>query len=470
MLNNQGIQTVTVNNMAKPDLIKRLELVKKNIFFCKDDTGSNPFALATEIITKTGITHNSRVCLAATNKAVVAGAIIAAAAGGPGLVVPYALSPSVLAEACKNMGLKTAITNQDMELPSGLREIRVNASEQGRNKGIELKNLRIDRIFLWLFTGGSTGTPKIWPKTVKNLFGEAVYLADKFNIGPEDRVISTVPVNHIYGLLFSVLLPLFSGARVVNETPFFPDEIRAVLDGQNGTILISSPAHYKAMAVDPRPARGLRLAFSSGGFLDKDSGKKFSEATGVGVVEVYGSTETGGIATRCRALGETAWTPFDVVKWAVKEERLLVDSPFLSPGLADPATGFFRTGDSVSDAKNGKFMLLGRTDGVVKVGGERVVLARVREVILTLAGIKDVVVLAFDTNSGRGSEIAALIEGNAAESTIRTRLTGILEPQQMPRLIRVIDRLPRTDAGKTDLVKTRGLLEELRALKGGNNG
>jgi acyl-coenzyme A synthetase/AMP-(fatty) acid ligase len=122
----------------------------------------------------------------------------------------------------------------------------------------------------------------------------------------------------------------------------------------------------------------------------------------------------------------------------------------------------FRTGDRVVARGDGTFELLGRADGVVKVGGKRVVLAWVRDRVLTVAGVREAVVLAFQTPNGRGVEIAALVEGRILETDLSRALKAVLEPWESPRILRVVDRVPRTSAGKVDLVKARALLEKTR--------
>ncbi|MGV8056908.1 MAG: AMP-binding protein [Smithellaceae bacterium] len=64
-----------------------------------------------------------------------------------------------------------------------------------------------DEPFLSLFTGGSTGKPKVWSKSPRNLLSEAFYLKEKFAISEKDLFVSTVPPYHIYGLFFPFWFP-----------------------------------------------------------------------------------------------------------------------------------------------------------------------------------------------------------------------------------------------------------------------
>ena len=104
----------------------------------------------------------------------------------------------------------------------------------------------------------------------------------------------------------------------------------------------------------------LRLAFSSAGMLDAADNAAFSRHNKTGVVEVYGSTETGGIATRNMAQGEEFFTPFPTIDWKICEHRLAVRSPYISPELPVDKKGFFTTNDRIEAVGTKSFALKGR--------------------------------------------------------------------------------------------------------------
>jgi len=395
----------------------------------------------------------------ARDKRVVAAALLAAAMGGPGLLIPHSTSPQVLAAACMEAGVERVLADIDTaELPHGLEPLVLAWDAFPEGPTAVLQPPAPDRPFLWLYTGGSSGAPKTWAKTPRNLFGEAAFLMRHFGVGPGDHVVATVPVQHIYGLLFSVALPLVSGATTSNETPFFPQGIRDTIMNEGATILVSSPVHYKAASVAaPEPGR-LRLAFSSGSPLAPAHAAPFERATGLGITEVYGSTETGGVATRNRQRGEMAWRPMETTEWRLDRDRLLVRSPFLSPNLPLDAEGWFRTGDRAETADRGCFQLLGRADGVVKVGGRRVVLDKIRETLLRVDGVRDVVVLGVPTDAQRGVTVAALFEGDVVAPQVRRAAAALLEPHEQPRVLRRTRRIPRLSMGKVDRERTLALL------------
>ena len=106
------------------------------------------------------------------------------------------------------------------------------------------------------------------------------------------------------------------------------------------------------------------------------------------------------------------------------------------------------------------FLLKGREDGIIKVGGKRVDLAEVESRIKALSGIKDVFVFSLPTGSSRENEIVALFvcEAGVTEKDLRRRLMEILEPYSMPRRMKVVASIPTTPMGKRDLQTALDLL------------
>jgi acyl-coenzyme A synthetase/AMP-(fatty) acid ligase len=201
-----------------------------------------------------------------------------------------------------------------------------------------------------------------------------------------------------------------------------------------------------------------RAVFSSGGPLDARSARTLAETLGHTPIEVFGSTETGGIAWRQQAPPEpTPWTPFDEVEvaTAAEDERLRVASPWIGePG------GVFTMGDTADIAPDGRFVLGPRADRVVKIGERRLALpemeARLHEhpfvaaaAIVPLerrgeARLGAVVVL---TDEGAGALIGS--GRRALALALRRRLAAHWDGVLLPRAWRFVDRLPEDAQGKT---------------------
>jgi acyl-coenzyme A synthetase/AMP-(fatty) acid ligase len=119
-----------------------------------------------------------------------------------------------------------------------------------------------------------------------------------------------------------VLVPFVSSACIASGTISFPQEIVTALQEHHATILVSVPMHYKAICSNPIPNHSLRLALSSAGVLDKTDNDRFCKQNNIRILEVYGSTETGGIAFRCRADEEVAFTAFDPIDVKIVDEEI----------------------------------------------------------------------------------------------------------------------------------------------------
>ncbi len=450
-----------------------------NSFLAGGPTCGNVYALAAKIVDearKSGDGANL-ACVLSPDKAIVAASIVAALCAPIDLLLPPVLSERVIDELREDPAIDLAIADDGTptfprhwpiaakpapDPDPGMAAVQNRPNEAATHwRVIELAPtseirpappLRRDpeAPFLFLQTGGSTGAPTRWSKTPHNLVRETRLLIDKYGIGAEDVILATVPPQHIYGLLFTVLLPFFSGARVVNEVCTFPREIVDALAAHGATVLVAAPAHYHALRHTPLAAPRLRRAFSSGGMLREADAQGFHERTGVGVVEVYGSTETGGVATRCRAAGEQSWRAHSVLQWKLEDERLCVASPFTSPEAPRAADDFFRTGDRAEPGPDGTFILHGRADGIVKVSGNRVDLAEIEEKIRALPLVADAYVLALGVDGARENEIVALVVGEVAEEDLRSHLTQRLEPYSVPRVIKFVESIPVTAAGKRD--------------------
>jgi acyl-coenzyme A synthetase/AMP-(fatty) acid ligase len=298
------------------------------------------------------------VCICTEDRGIIAAALLASLAGGPVFILPYSLSPQVIRETREAMKFKHAIVDDSIVLPEGVRSVRPERGTWSYRQGEGARN--INDVFMQLYTGGSTGKPKVWPKTSVNLFAEAAYQADKYRFGRIDLVAATVPPYHIYGLLYTVMAPFLASASVLAGMYVYPHEIVSVLSNYPVTILVSVPVHYRVLNGVAMQSNRLRLAFSSAGPLDPEDALAFYRQTGIGPEEIYGSTETGGVACRSSAVGRNLLEPFECLKWKISHDRLCVKSPFISPDIPVDEDGFFMTGDRAAVVPAPRFSIQGK--------------------------------------------------------------------------------------------------------------
>lgn len=332
--------------------------------------------------------------------------------------------------------------------------------------GIEPPRFAPSRRIVCLFTSGSTGAHLACLKTAGQLLGEARLLCRLFDLGPGTRVLATVPPTHIYGLLFGVLVPLMGGGALVRSTPHHAETIAAEARRAGANVLCSVPAHLQVVAaLEPGALPPLRRIFSSGAPLPAEAARAVATLADVPVIEVLGSSETGGIAWR-EGGGDPLWQPFPGIAVTSGEDGVItVRSPFADvpavtgeapgPGVDPPPV---RGADRIRLAPDGRFELLGRADGVVKIGGSRISIAEVERRLLEIPGVREAAVISVDAPGLRQRALwAVVVAPGLTVADLRAALLRKVDPIAVPRRFRLVEALPREDSGK--LVKAR-----LRAL------
>jgi acyl-coenzyme A synthetase/AMP-(fatty) acid ligase len=399
------------------------------------------------------------LCLCTTDRGKMAAALLAALTRPATLILPYSCEKTVLARIRQEHGFSKAVTDAPADLPPGVAAVDPVPLLDG-HRAFDASLIRDPgEVFVRLFTGGSTAAPRTWSKTIGNLFFEAIYHAQKMQVTQQDRFVATVPPCHIYGLLFSVLTPLVAGAGVVEGIPTYPHEIQTAIEKHQATYLVSIPLHYRMATGMDLPASSLAGALCSAARLEPEDSRAFYEKTGLGITEIYGSTETGGIATRVCTTAQPHFTPFDYIQWKQTDGSLAICSDFISPEIALDADGFFVTSDRIRVVGPNAFSLEGRADRIVKVGGKRVDLDEIRMVLLEMPEVSDAAVLSVADSGSRGNEIRALAAAQASAAQIRRHLADRLPGYALPRKIRLTDQIPVSPAGKYDSTQIRKLLD-----------
>jgi acyl-coenzyme A synthetase/AMP-(fatty) acid ligase len=292
-----------------------------------------------------------------------------------------------------------------------------------------------------LFTSGSSGTPEAHEKRLGQLLAEAATHVRDFDLAGR-RIVAGVPPQHIYGLLFSVMVPLLSGGSVLRPTPLFPRELCAELVRHGADVLVSVPPQLVALAEDESVTMPvMHRSFCSAGPLSRDANLVLF-ARGVAITEILGSTETGGIAFRDRPDG--AYRLLHGVTAEIDADSVLhVDSPWLSPDEPRP----YRTADRAEACPDG-FRHLGRADAVTKIGGKRIDLGDVEACLKRVPGVRDARVLAVDSGGVRGLTLWAVVEGDASVDSLREALRHRFDSVTLPKRYRVVAKLPRSEQGK----------------------
>jgi acyl-coenzyme A synthetase/AMP-(fatty) acid ligase len=201
----------------------------------------------------------------------------------------------------------------------------------------------------------------------------------------------------------------------------------------------------------------VRSAFaSSSAPLSAALRQRFNELSGCRLTDIYGSTEAGGIAYRHQ---DGPWTVQPHVEIRIDEEKALwVRSPSVS---FETEEGFYRIGDLVEPADGG-FILIGRKDDVVKVGGRRIALGEVQAAFEACEAVQRAAVLSIERRGAlrlvaflEPSDRASL-DVDAVKQFVRARLAD----HKIPGIVRVLDKLPVTSSGKLARQELTALLKK----------
>jgi acyl-CoA synthetase (AMP-forming)/AMP-acid ligase II len=215
---------------------------------------------------------------------------------------------------------------------------------------------------------------------------------------------------------------------------------------------VSSPAFLKRIPQsDAFKNLPIFMVFCSGGVLPFESAEYAESVFGKWPVEIYGSTETGGIAHRVSKNG-LEWQPFSVCSLSLASNGCLcVESPYM-------AEGKFETGDLAKFLDNGKFELKGRADSIVKIEEKRISLNEIEMRIMSSGLAKDVCVLAL--NGKRQYTAAAIILNEKGKekflgatefqknSFFKKELSKFLEGIVIPKKWRYVEAFAQDTQGK----------------------
>ncbi len=300
----------------------------------------------------------------------------------------------------------------------------------------------LPEIAVRMTTSGTTERPRYVEKTLAQLTDEIAVHARE---APR-CVLSTVPFSHLYGLLWGVLLPLRTGARIANHEALLPADLAAAISREQVDLVVSTPAHLRAMAEADMPS-GLRV-ISSAARLPAPLHAALIATHAWRVTDVLGSTETGGIATRSDPAAR--WLPLPGVSVTAPDQQLVVESPWSS--------GRTVLDDRIEIFADGTFDYLGRANELVKIAGKRADAHAIEATVRALPGVTDAAVLVHASGDKEPRIALAIatdrpVEREAIAAAIRHQFDAVF----VPKLVRIVPRIPRTDRGKLATAELRAL-------------
>ena len=299
-----------------------------------------------------------------------------------------------------------------------------------------------------VFTSGSTGAPvphaKLWGALVDRSRAAALQFA--LSEASPATVVGTVPPQHMYGFELTLLLPLHAAAASWCGPAFFPGDVQAALAAVPAPrILVTTPLQIRAYLQAGVELPSLQAAISATAPLDTAVAAEAEARWHAPMLEIFGATEVGSIASR-RTLDGDAWTAYPGVVMQRDAGTTLIQAPWAGPvELADQLEDL---GLGCSGA--GRFRLLGRRSDLVKLGGRRASLLGLNRILLGLEGVADGAFVAPDDLERRVTArlLAVVVAPRRSPDSILADLRGRIDPLFLPRRVICVDALPRNELGK----------------------
>ncbi len=304
------------------------------------------------------------------------------------------------------------------------------------------------------FTSGSGGQPKRVAKSALLLEREVASVAARWGATVTAGLVSsTVSHQHIYGLIFKVLWPLCGGRPFSGTVHALWEPLMEELSP--GGVLVTSPAHLTRLTgidrlpIESRPG----MVLSAGARLPAEAALETAEIFGVPTTEIFGSTETGAVATRAAAGRDEPWMALPGVEIGFAADgRLRLRAPHVAGDT------WVETEDLASPLPGGGFRFDGRADRVVKIEGNRVSLAELETRLVSLALVEAAALAVVGGESGAlGAAVVLTPEGEARRAEIggfrfgrllRGQLARTQAPAGLPRFWRFVNELPSANMGK----------------------
>ncbi|MET8796087.1 class I adenylate-forming enzyme family protein [Nocardia sp. NPDC004568] len=329
---------------------------------------------------------------------------------------------------------------------------------------------------LYLFSSGSTGSPKVVPHTHAELVADSERASTAWEIQPDDIVLDMLPGNFAMGFLLGATQAVAGGATTLYWSDPMPlalsrEKLLDTMVRERVTFMGAVPAMYEIVAGRTGArALGLRLAFSGGAALKRSTFEAVRERLGVTLRQDYGSTEAIMFSHNDSADPDSSWAsvgrpagdaavrimPFDTEFGPAVGEMEIQSSSLMRGYLGDaPANvrafdeGWFRTGDLASLDEEGRIVLRGRSKLLIEVSGYKVDPVEVEETLMGSPAVAEAAVAGLPDPRLGHRLIAFVVREAEVSADELIRWAGErLSVQKAPAEIVFVDALPRSPTGK----------------------
>ena len=333
-----------------------------------------------------------------------------------------------------------------------------------------------DDVAVILYTSGTTGKPKGAMLTHRNVYSNAKDVGEYLGINSDDRVITTLPMFHVFCLTVAMNAPLLMGGTIIIVPRFSPAEIHRVARTYEATVFAGVPTMYNFILQqggDPEDFKTLRLCISGGASLPVALLENFEKIFNVRISEGYGLSEASPVTCfnplDCpRKPGSIGTTIVNVENKVVNElgeelppgevGELIVRGANVMKGYykmpeetaVTIKDGWLYTGDLAKMDEEGYFYIVDRKKDLIIVGGYNVYPREVEEVLFAHPDIVEAAIVGVpDPNFGEAVHAFVVSKDSAlTEEKLRAYCEQHLAKYKIPSKIEFLDELPKNTTGK----------------------
>lgn len=337
--------------------------------------------------------------------------------------------------------------------------------------------LQDDDVALILYTSGTTGKPKGAMLTHKNLFSNAKDIGEYLKMNSQDRIITALPMFHVFCLTVALNAPLISGATLLIVSKFSPKEIFRLGRDHQPTVFAGVPTMYNFLYQypegNPEDLNSLRLCISGGASLPVALLHNFEKKFNVLISEGYGLSEASPVTSfnpldRPRKPGSIGISITNVENKVVNElgeevpagqvGELIVRGPNVMKGYykmpeetqSAIRDGWLYTGDLARMDEDGYLYIVDRKKDLIIVGGYNVYPREVEEAIYNHPDVVEVAVFGVpDPNQGEAVVSYVVSKNpNLTREQLLAYCKEHLAKYKIPSVIEFIEELPKNTTGK----------------------
>jgi malonyl-CoA/methylmalonyl-CoA synthetase len=330
-----------------------------------------------------------------------------------------------------------------------------------------------------LYTSGTTGRSKGAMITHGNLASNAQTLHRLWGFQPDDVLIHALPIFHVHGLFVALHTIFLNASTTLFLSRFDAAQIIELMP--RATLLMGVPTFYTRLVNESgleSAVRNMRLFISGSAPLLAETHRSFAERTGHLILERYGMTETGMIASNPldgERVAGTVGYPLPEVEVRVADEAgtpVAVDTPGVievrgpnvfkgywrnSEKTAEDIRpdGWFITGDVATQAKDGRLTIVGRAKDLIISGGYNIYPKEIEEVIDAVPGVVESAVIGIPDPDFGEAVLAVIVGDQALEAPVLAAVQTRLARFKHPRRLEFVNDLPRNAMGKVQKAELR---------------